>query len=84
MTLDHLACATLDQKIVALGDKLSNMRAISRDFAEKGQDLWNLFHSKNPKDHEWYYRGLADSLSDLKDTYAFQEFEMLVDRVFSK
>ena len=83
-TLDRLACATLEEKIVALGDKLSNMRAISRDYAEKGDDLWNLFHSKDPRDHEWYYRGLADSLRDLEDTYAFKEFEMLVDGVFSK
>lgn len=83
LTLDRLACATLEEKIVALGDKLSNMRAISRDYVEKGDALWNLFHTKNPKDHEWYYRGLAYSLRDLKDTYAFQEFEMLVDKVFS-
>ena len=84
LTLDRLSCASLEEKIVALGDKLSNMRAISRDYAEKGDALWNLFHSKNPEDHEWYYRGLEDSLRDLKDTYAFQEFEMLVDKVFSR
>ncbi|MBQ3977942.1 MAG: bifunctional (p)ppGpp synthetase/guanosine-3',5'-bis(diphosphate) 3'-pyrophosphohydrolase, partial [Bacteroidales bacterium] len=34
--IDRLASASRDAKIVALGDKLSNMRAIARDYAEKG------------------------------------------------
>ena len=49
-------------EIVALGDKLSNIRAIARDHAELGNALWNRFHAKDPKDHEWHYRGLADAL----------------------
>ena len=34
--IDRLAAAPRDAKIVALGDKLSNMRAIARDYAVKG------------------------------------------------
>ena len=59
--IDRLASASHDAKIVALGDKLSNMRAIARDYAQQGDALWNLFHAKDPKDHEWHYRGLAES-----------------------
>ena len=80
--IDVIANAPLDAKIVALGDKLSNMRAIARDYAVQGDALWNLFHTNDPKDHEWHYRGLADALSDLKDTYAFKEFEWLIKQVF--
>ena len=80
--IDRLASASLDAKIVALGDKLSNMRAIARDYAEQGDALWNLFHSKNPKDHEWHYRALVNALSELKDTFAYKEFERLVNQVF--
>jgi len=80
--IERLASASLDSKIVALGDKLSNMRAIARDYAVQGDKLWNLFNAKDPKEHEWRYRGLADALSELKDTFAYKEFSMLIDKVF--
>lgn len=80
--IDRLARASHDAKIVALGDKLSNMRAIARDYAQQGDRLWNLFHAKKPEDHEWHYRGLADALSELRDTLAYKEFECLINQVF--
>ena len=80
--IDRLAAAPRDAKIVALGDKLSNMRAIARDYAVKGDELWKIFHAKDPDDHEWHYRGLANSLRELSDTFAFQEFEALINKVF--
>ena len=80
--IDRLARASHDAKIVALGDKLSNMRAIARDYAQQGDALWNLFHAKDPKDHEWHYRGLADALRELEDTFAYQEFVKLINQVF--
>lgn len=80
--IDRLTRAPYDAKIVALGDKLSNMRAIARDYAEIGDALWNRFHAKDPKDHEWHYRGLADALRELQGTAAFQEFESLINQVF--
>lgn len=82
--IDRLARASRDAKIVALGDKLSNMRAIARDYAAKGDALWSIFHTKDPADHEWHYRGLADSLSDLSDTAAYREFISLINQVFKK
>ena len=81
--IDRLARASREAKMVALGDKLSNMRAIARDYAVQGDALWNLFHAKDPKDHEWHYRGLADSLRELEDTFAFQEFQQLINQVFA-
>jgi myo-inositol-1(or 4)-monophosphatase len=80
--IDRLSKASLDAKMVALGDKLSNMRAIARDYARQGDALWNLFHAKGRKDHEWHYRGLADALRELEGTSAFQEFERLINQVF--
>ena len=82
--INRLAAASHDAKIVALGDKLSNMRAIARDYSVMGDDLWKIFHAKDPKDHEWHYRGLADSLRELEDTFAFKEFESLINQVFKK
>ena len=81
--IDRLASASHDAKIVALGDKLSNMRAIARDYAVQGDELWKIFHAKDKSDHEWHYRGLAASLSELSDTFAYREFVRLIDEVFN-
>ena len=81
--IDRLSKASHDAKIVALGDKLSNMRAIARDYAVKGDALWNIFHAKDPKDHEWHYRGLAQALKELDGTFAYQEFVNLINQVFA-
>ncbi|MBQ7631804.1 MAG: bifunctional (p)ppGpp synthetase/guanosine-3',5'-bis(diphosphate) 3'-pyrophosphohydrolase [Paludibacteraceae bacterium] len=82
--IDRLAAASYDAKIVAMGDKLSNMRAIYRDYKTIGDDLWQIFHVKDKASHEWHYRGLADSLSELSDTFAYQEFLRLINEVFGK
>ena len=82
--IDRLAAASHDAKIVAMGDKLSNMRAIARDYAVKGDELWNLFHVKDRASHEWHYRSLLESLRELEGTFAFREFEHLVNQVFGE
>ena len=80
--IDRLSKASHDAKMVALGDKLSNMRAIARDYDEIGDALWNRFHTNDPQEHEWHYRGLADALHELEDTVAYKEFESLINKVF--
>ncbi len=80
--IDRLAAAPRDAKIVAMGDKLSNMRAIWRDYLMKGDELWKIFHVTDKASHEWHYRGLAASLSELSETFAYQEFVRLIDEVF--
>ena len=81
-SLKRLREASREGKIVAMGDKLSNMRAIARDFTTKGEVFWDLFHIKEKSVHAWRYHSLLDALSDLSDTYAYQEFEFLVNRIF--
>ena len=81
--INRLAAASHDAKIVALGDKLSNMRAIARDYKVKGDALWSIFHVKDKASHEWHYRGLASSLSELSDTFAYRELVRLIDEVFA-
>ena len=81
--ITRLSHASHDAKMVALGDKLSNMRAIARDYAVQGDAFWSLFHVTDRSEHEWHYRGLADALRELSDTFAFQEFEDLINQVFA-
>jgi len=82
--IKRLQTVSRDAKMVTLGDKLSNMRAIARDYAVQGDAFWSLFHTSDPAEHAWRYRALADALRELEDTAAFQEFECLIDKVFGK
>ena len=83
-SINRLEAATLDAKIVALADKLSNMRAIAKDFAISGDTIWNQFHVKDKSEHEWRFRALARCLSPLADTDAYKEFIFLINKVFYK
>ena len=81
--IDRLSRASREAKMVALGDKLSNMRAIARDYAEQGDSFWSLFHVSDRREHEWHYRGLADALKELDGTFAYREFIDLINQVFA-
>jgi len=81
--IERIASASRDAKIVALGDKLSNARAIWRDYQLRGDEIWNIFHVKDKASHKWHYEGLMKSLSDLSDTFAYKEFEYLVHQIFN-
>ena len=80
--IERLRGASREVKIVALGDKLSNMRAIARDYSLIGDRLWELFHAPDPSAHAWRYHALADALSELSDTFALRHFASLVNQVF--
>ena len=81
--IKQLAEASYDGKVVALGDKLSNMRGIAMDYRCKGDATWKLFHAPNGKpDVEWYYRSLAKALTELSDTQAYQEYMRLLEETF--
>lgn len=82
VAIDRIAASPRDAKIVALGDKLSNARAIYRDYMTIGDELWKIFHVKDKASHKWHYEGLADSLSELSDTFAYKEFRLLIHKIF--
>ena len=70
-------------KIIALSDKLSNMRAIHRDFDQYGEELFFRFHQHDKKLHAWYYRSCAALLKgELGDTKAWQELAEHIEYVF--
>lgn len=80
---DLLASAPRDSKIVAIGDKLSNLRAIASDFKQIGDELWKRFSAPNGmEDVAWYYRKLSVALSDLDGTLPYQEFLKLLEETF--
>ncbi len=85
-TLDYLRDkATREEKMIALGDKLSNIRAMNRDYAELGDKLWKRFNQKDKAEHAWYYGTIAELLApELGETFAHREYVELVNRVFGE
>lgn len=82
-TLDFLNNnATIDEKIVTLGDKLSNMRSIARDYKQIGDNLWQRFNQSDKNMQGWYYKGLLEALKDLSVYSAYDEYKKLVNQVF--
>lgn len=84
-TLDFLKNrANREAKILALADKLSNIRAIHRDQKTIGDKLWERFNEKSKEKHGWMYRQAAEALSELSDTFAWQEYDRLVRETFEE
>ena len=71
-----------DIGIVALADKLSNIRSIRRDLGKMGDILWEKFNVKDKNEHKWYYSGIVDCLSYLSEYEEYQELKSLVHEVF--
>lgn len=71
-------------KIIALSDKLSNMRAIHRDYDRDGERLFFKFHQHDKALHAWYYRSIAALLeSELGNTQAWKELKAHIAYVFA-
>lgn len=82
-TLKHLETASTDSKILILGDKLSNLRCTARDYMAVGEAVWNRFNEKRKSEHAWYYKGVADRLTELGAYPACQEYFELCKKVFA-
>ena len=82
--LEHIKNAPREAKIVCLADKLSNMRLSARTYQKVGDAMWERFNQKDKREQEWYYRGMAESLKELKDTDAYREYVSLCDAIFGK
>ncbi len=83
--LAHLAQAEEREQMLVLADKLANVRAIARDYARYGENLWQRF--KRGKDvQSWYYHAAVKAMAALEfDSAAapfYKEFEDKVNEVF--
>ena len=70
--------------MVWLGDKLSNMRAIYRDFKVEGNAMWQKFNQSNVKEQAWYYSSVAELTKRISHTSAWLEYKTLTELVFGK
>lgn len=82
--LSHIAAGSRDVKLIALADKLSNMRAIHRDYDRDRDNMFLRFHQHDKRRHAWYYRGMTALLeSEFGTTQAWQELHHHVEYVFA-
>ena len=85
-TIKHLKEASTEVKMIALGDKLSNIRAMTRDYRAIGEKLWQKFNVKDPKQQGWYYGTLASIFGEdkfLQETPEYKEYAELCAALFS-
>lgn len=73
----------IDVKKLWLGDKLSNIRSFCREYRKNGDAFWNKFNQKDPSQQEWYYRRIADALSELSGYDAYKEYIDCINELFS-
>ena len=70
--------------MLALADKLANLRAIYRDQCIIGDKVWERFNEKDKNMHAWMYRSIAEALKELSDHPMWQEYSRLVNQVFGE
>ena len=82
-TIRHLAELDRDAKLICLGDKLANIREMSRDHALLGDKLWERFNQKDKALHAWYYGSVMELLADeFGEMPAIREYRELMKTVF--
>jgi len=65
-TINSLAGASFEVKLVCCADKLSNLRSMAADLEEVGDKLWDRFNASK-ENIDWYYAGIIAALAELND-----------------
>lgn len=82
-TIQRLKTETRELQMIALADKLSNMRDIDRDYPVMGESLWMQFRMHSKHAIGWYYKGVMESLQEkFQGVPAFEEYCRLVRKHF--
>lgn len=81
--LEKIASGSRETRILALSDKLSNIRAIHRDYRRIGDAVFARFHQRDKARYGWYYGQCVELLRDeLGGTDAWRELRLRVTQVF--
>lgn len=84
-TIRRLEHAPRNIQLIALADKLANMRDIDREYPFYGDSLWARFRMQNKAAIGWYYKSIRDALAPaLWEVGAFEEYCYLVEKHFGE
>ena len=82
-SIEKLRTASVDAVLMIwIGDKLSNIRTIYRDYKIEGRAVWDKFHQSDVNVQAWYYRSIMKYTERLSDTLAWQEYKNIVEILF--
>ena len=68
--------------ILWLSDKLSSLRGIYHRYIDVGDAVWKSFNQTDPAKQYWYYKMIGEYVQDLSHFPAYEEYSILVGRVF--
>ena len=80
--LDKLPGEPMEIKMIALADKLSNMRSTMKEYEKIGDAVWEKFHQKDKNEHQWYHMSVLNILSDFSDNDLWKEYKELCETIF--
>ena len=72
----------IEMLMLWIGDKLSNIRSIYRDYTVEGDAVWDKFHQSDMNVQAWYYRSVMKYTERLSDSLAWKEYKALVEMLF--
>lgn len=82
--IERLGFASRELKLIVLADKLSNIRAICRDYMREGEAMFQKFNQSDMRLHAWYYRSCAALIrGEFEHTSAWRELNALIEYVFA-
>jgi myo-inositol-1(or 4)-monophosphatase len=81
-SLLHLQNESKEVKIIALADKLSNMRSTMHEYEKSGDAIWERFNQKDKLEHKWYHTSMLSAMQELQDLDAWNEYRDLIQKIF--
>jgi (p)ppGpp synthase/HD superfamily hydrolase len=82
-TIEYLKNAPSDIRAVACADKLHNIRSITNDYQQIGNEIWSKFNAGKEK-QEWYYTQIVESLRYQNSFPLVEELEEAVHYLFNR
>lgn len=80
--LNRLPDEPFEVKIIALADKLSNMRSTMKEYQKVGDAIWDRFNQKNKEEHMWYHNSILTILNEFCEYDSWKEYKELCTHVF--
>lgn len=72
----------IESKILWVGDKVSNMRSLAKEYEKIGVKIFERFNEKDPYKQRWYHQTVLEYTSELNEYPAYKEYQRLFDFVF--
>lgn len=82
-TIQHLReCKDPGIKMIALADKLSNLRATYQQYCVIGDAVWSHFNMKDKSLHQRYYEDILDTMPEFSKYPVYNEYKWYLEHLF--